>query len=42
MFTSSICKHINKWGSNKGNICGKSSRKKDSSATNIDTGILNF
>lgn len=30
MFTSSTCKHINKWGSNKGNICGKSSRKKDS------------
>lgn len=30
MFTSSICKHINKWGRNKGNICGKSSKKKDS------------
>jgi hypothetical protein len=30
MFSSSICKHINKWGVNKGNICGKSSRKKDS------------
>jgi hypothetical protein len=30
MFTSSICKHINKWGKNKGHICGKSSRKKDS------------
>ncbi len=30
MFTSSICKHINKWGKNKDNICGKTSRKKDS------------
>lgn len=30
MFTSSICKHINKWGVNKGNICSKTSRKKDS------------
>ena len=30
MFTSSICKHINKWGKNKGNICGKTSRKVDS------------
>lgn len=30
MFTSSICKHINKWGKNKGNICSKTSRKKDS------------
>lgn len=30
MFTSSICKHINKWGVNKNNICGKTSRKKDS------------
>lgn len=30
MFNSKICKHINKWGRNKGLICGKSSRKKDS------------
>jgi hypothetical protein len=30
MFTSSICKHINKWGKNKGNICNKKSAKKDS------------
>lgn len=30
MFTSSICKHTNKWGKNKGNICGKTSKKKDS------------
>lgn len=30
MFTSPICKHINKWGKNSGNICGKPSKKKDS------------
>lgn len=30
MFASSICKHTNKWGKNKGNICGNPSRKKDS------------
>lgn len=30
MFNSSICKHTNKWGKNKGNICGKPSKKKDS------------
>lgn len=30
MFMSSICKHVNKWGKNKGYICGKNSRKKDS------------
>lgn len=30
MFTSSICKHVNKWGKNKDNICGKPSRKRDS------------
>lgn len=30
MFTSSICKHINKWGKNKGNTCNKKSAKKDS------------
>lgn len=30
MFTSPICKHVNKWGKNKGNICNKPSRKKDS------------
>lgn len=30
MFTSSVCKHINKWGKNKGNTCNKPSKKKDS------------
>lgn len=30
MFTSSICKHINKWGKNKGNYCGNPSKKRDS------------
>lgn len=30
MFTSSICKHVNKWGVNKGNTCNKKSAKKDS------------
>lgn len=30
MFTSSICKHVNKWGANKGNMCNKKSAKKDS------------
>jgi hypothetical protein len=30
MFNSPFCKHINRWGKNKGNYCNKSSRKKDS------------
>lgn len=30
MFCSSVCKHINKWGKRKDEICGKPSRKKDS------------
>lgn len=30
MFCSSVCKHINKWGKRKDEICGKTSRKKDS------------
>jgi hypothetical protein len=30
MFFSSVCKHINKWGKRKDEICGKPSRKKDS------------
>lgn len=30
MFSSSICKHVYKWGKNKDNICGKNSKKKDS------------
>lgn len=30
MFTSTICKHTFKWGKNKGNICGRPSKKKDS------------
>lgn len=30
MFCSNICKHINKWGKNTGNICGRPSKKKDS------------
>lgn len=30
MFNSSVFKHINKWGKNSGNICGRPSKKKDS------------